>query len=70
MGGGLGGVRFLKIFNFNLDVLSIACLTPLDSLGEYVLRVCLMPVLMLVALLVHFGRLDTNGGGTDLHSKP
>lgn len=50
-------LEFLKIFNFNLDVLSIACLTPLDSLGEYVLRVCLMPVLMLVALLVHFGYL-------------
>ena len=50
-----GAFRFLKIFNFNLDVLSLSCMTSLDAVGEYVLRVLLMPLLMLVALLVHVG---------------
>lgn len=48
-------LEFVEIFNLDLDILSIDCVTRLDSVGEFTLRVCLLPTTMVIALCVHFG---------------
>eukprot|EP00435_Cladocopium_sp_Y103_P020125 s928_g4.t3 len=48
-------LAFIELFKFNLDILSIDCVTWFDSVGEFTMRVCLLPTIMLIALCVHFG---------------
>ena len=49
---------FLKILNFNFDLLSLECLTEMGPVRQFTLRVCTMPMIIFASALVHFGRLD------------